>query len=189
MTTHLTTSPELTLGLFSSVPPPTPTATTQNQIPTYPHAHPADSSNPSRKAVLLGMIIATKISIDHPHPPHHTSGDRSSPYDPTSRTIQITTLAILPHYQKKGLGKVLVKSYQQRMEGSGIAERVVLKGRGMVREKGEGEGESKTQREEGERVRGMLRRWGFEEGGGEGEGEGQAGRGDMVYEFAGEEGG
>ena len=75
------------------------------------------------------------------------------------------------------------------MEGSGIAERVVLKGRGMVREKGEGEGESKTQREEGERVRGMLRRWGFEEGGGEGEGEGQAGRGDMVYEFAGEEGG
>lgn len=42
------------------------------------------------------------------------------------RTICIHTLAVLPAHQKQGLGKVLMKSYQQRMETSGIADRIAL---------------------------------------------------------------
>ena len=41
-------------------------------------------------------------------------------------TICIHTFGVLPAYQKRGLGKVLMKSYQQRMETSGVANRAAL---------------------------------------------------------------
>ena len=36
------------------------------------------------------------------------------------------SFGVLPAYQGRGLGKVLMKSYQQRMESSGIADRMAL---------------------------------------------------------------
>ena len=42
------------------------------------------------------------------------------------RTIAIHSLCVLPAFQGKGLGKTLMKSYQQRMETSGIADRMAL---------------------------------------------------------------
>ena len=42
------------------------------------------------------------------------------------RTILIHSLAVLPEYQRQGLGKIIMKSYLQRMESSGIADRISL---------------------------------------------------------------
>ena len=47
---------------------------------------------------------------------HHDNG----------RTIAVHSLAVLPEYQKKGLGKIVMKAYVQRMEGAGVAERISL---------------------------------------------------------------
>lgn len=42
------------------------------------------------------------------------------------RTIAIHSLSVLPAFQGRGLGKTIMKSYQQRMETSGIADRIAL---------------------------------------------------------------
>ena len=42
------------------------------------------------------------------------------------RTIIVWSLGVLPTYQGRGLGKVLLRSYQQRMSTSGIADRITL---------------------------------------------------------------
>lgn len=44
----------------------------------------------------------------------------------SGRTLCIHSLAVLPDFQKRGLGKTLLKSYLQRMESQGVAERVAL---------------------------------------------------------------
>ena len=49
-------------------------------------------------------------------PGHHENG----------RTIAVHSLAVLPAYQGRGLGKTVMKSYVQRMETSGIADRISL---------------------------------------------------------------
>jgi len=54
------------------------------------------------------------------------AGDEPQGHQEAGRTICIHTLGVLPEYQKKGLGKILMKSFQQRMEGSGIADRISL---------------------------------------------------------------
>ena len=36
------------------------------------------------------------------------------------------SLAVLSAYQGRGLGRIVIKSYQQRMETSGIADRIAL---------------------------------------------------------------
>lgn len=42
------------------------------------------------------------------------------------RTIAIHSLCVLPAFQGRGLGKTIMKSYQQRMETSGVADRIAL---------------------------------------------------------------
>lgn len=42
------------------------------------------------------------------------------------RTVTIWSLAVLPTYQRYGLGKTLLRSYQQRISSSGIADRIAL---------------------------------------------------------------
>ena len=42
------------------------------------------------------------------------------------RTIAVHSVAILPAYQNRGLGKTIVRSHTQRMETSGIGDRVAL---------------------------------------------------------------
>ena len=66
------------------------------------------------------------------------------------RTICIHSFGVLPSYQKKGLGRVLMRSYQQRMETCGIADRIALLTHGhleaMYKSMGYGErGESHVQ--------------------------------------------
>ena len=49
-------------------------------------------------------------------PGHHENG----------RTIAVHSLGVLPEFQRKGLGKTVMKSYIQRMESSGISDRIAL---------------------------------------------------------------
>ena len=83
------------------------------------------------------MIIATKTlapavtdeSMDIP--PHRASNPSHKDEDPRGhrergQTIALHSLAVLPGFQKRGLAKVLMRAYEQRMEGSGVAERIAL---------------------------------------------------------------
>jgi predicted N-acetyltransferase YhbS len=111
------------MGIFSSQEE-TNAATAEASAPVY-------SGTPQRKAVLLGHILATKTDSSTV-----TDNDMAVPapgeLDPKlghkehGRTICIHSLAVLPEYQHRGLGKTLVKAYLQRMEGQGVADRVAL---------------------------------------------------------------
>ena len=103
-----------------------------DKVPTYTHASPADSYEADNKQTLIGMIVATKTSstvitddaMENPPNPREP-GDKRGHHE-GGRTICIHSFGILPAYQGRGLGRVLLKSYQQRMEGSGIADRIAL---------------------------------------------------------------
>lgn len=82
------------------------------------------------------MVIATKIvhpsvtdeSMDIPPNWQRMSVRNSGAHghQENGRTIAIHSLGVLPAYQGKGLAKMLIKSYEQRMETSGIADRITL---------------------------------------------------------------
>lgn len=42
------------------------------------------------------------------------------------RTIALHSLAVVPEFQGQGLGKTLMRSYIQRMESSGVADRIAI---------------------------------------------------------------
>ena len=42
------------------------------------------------------------------------------------RTICVHSLAVLPQFQKRGLGKTLMLAYIQRLESQGVADRLAL---------------------------------------------------------------
>lgn len=42
------------------------------------------------------------------------------------RTVAVHSLAVLPTFRNRGLGKIIMKSYQQRIESSEIADRLSL---------------------------------------------------------------
>ena len=102
------------------------------KVPTFSHARPAYSANPDHKQTLIGMIVATKTaspvvtdeSMETPPKPRESGDIRG--HQEGGRTICIHSFGILPVYQGRGLGRVLLKSYQQRMESSGIADRIAL---------------------------------------------------------------
>jgi ribosomal protein S18 acetylase RimI-like enzyme len=85
--------------------------------------------------VLLGHIVATQsfdtvvtdAAMDYPadwvsaHPAAATVGHRDG-----GRTICIHSLAVLPSFQSRGLGRTLMTAYMQQMGGAGIADRIAL---------------------------------------------------------------
>jgi GNAT superfamily N-acetyltransferase len=119
------------MGIFTSHDPTT--SKTPHHIPTAETATPVYSGAPDRKAVLLGHICATKTTnptvadSDMAIPePNTTTVDPSVGHKETGRTLCIHSLAVLPQYQRRGLGKTLMKAYLQRMETQGVADRVAL---------------------------------------------------------------
>lgn len=58
----------------------------------------------------------TKKSNDDTKIGHHEEG----------RTICVHSLAVLPAFQKSGIGRTLMMAYMQQMNGAGIADRLAL---------------------------------------------------------------
>ncbi|RPA82846.1 acyl-CoA N-acyltransferase [Ascobolus immersus RN42] len=100
---RLTVCPEVALGIFTTTNP------TEGQ---------------ARKEVLLGHIIGTKINADWVTD-RSMKGDNYGHVD-TGKTIAVHQMAIHKDYHRKGLGKILLKEFMQRMKQSGIAKRLVL---------------------------------------------------------------
>lgn len=99
-------------------------------------AHIVETGAPERKEFLLAMVCATKtrnelVSDDdmnvpsgwreQPHPPNATVGHQED-----GRTIAVHSLAVEPSVQGRGLGKTLLKAYIQRMQTSGVADRISI---------------------------------------------------------------
>jgi predicted N-acetyltransferase YhbS len=112
------------MGIFTSDSTAT-ILTSSTSAPVY-------SGAPERKAVLLGHIVATKttnptVTDDDMNIPSSSRGsDVTVGHREEGRTICIHSLAVLPAYQRRGLGKTLMKAYLQRMETQGVADRAAL---------------------------------------------------------------
>ncbi|KAK0936064.1 hypothetical protein LTR29_012342 [Friedmanniomyces endolithicus] len=132
---------ELSLGIFTSL--------TDSTVPTAATASPVYSGAPKRKSVLLGHIIATKttnptikdedMAVPSSPNPTNTTDPSDPPAAPPApappapaghkeegRTLAIHSLAILPQYQRHGLGRTLLQAYLQRMESHAIGDRAAL---------------------------------------------------------------
>ncbi|KAE9363055.1 acyl-CoA N-acyltransferase [Stipitochalara longipes BDJ] len=86
-------------------------------------------------SVLLGHVVAAKTNDqvasdqsmgipedwDSPHPKPSSLGHQEA-----GRTIAVHSVAILPAFQGRGLGRVLMMAYMQQMNGAGIADRLAL---------------------------------------------------------------
>ncbi|KAL8672209.1 MAG: hypothetical protein Q9168_003311 [Polycauliona sp. 1 TL-2023] len=128
---RLTTCPELSLGLFSTIGPEEPNAA----LPTHTHSRPPDSASPTKRSTLVAQVIATKCvsatvtdeSMEYPAEwRSRRSVSERQGHQEHGRTIAIHSLAALPEFRGRGLGKIVMKSYMQRMETSGIADRIAL---------------------------------------------------------------
>lgn len=97
---------------------------------------PVETSRPNGAiSVLLGHVVAAKTNDpvasdesmgvpedwDSPHPKPSNLGHQEA-----GRTIVVHSVAILPAFQGRGLGRVLVMAYMQQMNGAGIADRLAL---------------------------------------------------------------
>ncbi|KAG0649432.1 Arylalkylamine N-acetyltransferase [Hyphodiscus hymeniophilus] len=122
---------ELCLGIFCTVVPDS--GITAETIPT---GHPVETSRPNGAiCVLIGHVVAAKTndlsatdkSMDFPkdwdseHPSKSDLGHQEA-----GRTIVLHSVAVLPQFQGRGLGRVLLQAYIQQMNGAGIADRLVL---------------------------------------------------------------
>lgn len=58
---------------------------------------------------------------EQPYPSNATVGHQEE-----GRTIAIHSLAVEPKFQRRGLGKTLLKAYIQRMQNSGVADRISI---------------------------------------------------------------
>jgi ribosomal protein S18 acetylase RimI-like enzyme len=87
--------------------------------------------------VLLGHIIATKtdntlVKLGDMEIPENW---KDADFKPTGtsvghqnhgRTLAVHSLAVVPEHQHKGLGRILMKGYQQRIQSAGVADRIVI---------------------------------------------------------------
>ena len=128
---RLTICPELSLGLFSTGAPDDVVSSSS----TYPFARAPDSTNPAKRGVLIAHVIATKstaLSVTDSSmdiPPNwkkNLSSSETRGHQEHGRTLAIHSLATLPRFQNRGFGKTVMKSYIQRMETSGLADRIAL---------------------------------------------------------------
>ena len=128
---RLSACSELCLGLFSTSDLDAPASSE----PTYETARPTSSASPTKKAVLIAHLVATKCDAktftasSMECPPNWQSSP--SPVDTLGhqeqgRTIAVHSVAVLPKFQGRHLGRTTLKSYVQRMETAGIADRISL---------------------------------------------------------------
>jgi GNAT superfamily N-acetyltransferase len=86
--------------------------------------------------VLLAHIVATKTTgdvvsddaMDFPRDWETVKQNRALKigHREEGRTICVHSLAVVPGYQGRGLGRILLTAYLQQMNGAGIADRVAI---------------------------------------------------------------
>lgn len=84
---------------------------------------------------MLAHAVATKTTNstvtddDMALPPHWREQSHINPelgHKEAGRTVALHSLAVLPECQRIGLGRVVLRGFVQRMEGSGLVDRVAL---------------------------------------------------------------
>ena len=121
----------MALGLFATAKPDS----SLSSASTAATAHPPDSTNPDNKSILLAHIVSTKCdsvvvtdeSMDFPPDWRQSVSEHDRRgHQEKGRTIALHSLGVLPAYQRMGLGRTVLKSYIQRMETAGVADRIAL---------------------------------------------------------------
>jgi len=85
-------------------------------------------------SVLIGHVISAKATsdvvtdeaMDYPKDWASTTSHSTLGHQEHGRTIALHSVAILPEFQGRGLGRILMLSYMQNMNGAGIADRLAL---------------------------------------------------------------
>lgn len=123
---------ELSLGIFC-------TATPESSLPaeTLSTGKPVETGRKNNaRSVLLAHVVATKTrdglatdaSMDFPSDweTKKSTDDTKIGHHEEGRTICVHSLAVLPAFQKSGIGRTLMMAYMQQMNGAGIADRLAL---------------------------------------------------------------
>ena len=88
--------------------------------PPVPGASASAESKPSARTESVDLpALAVVDSAFHSHAPAPGHND-------FGRTLAIHSVCVAPPFQKQGHGRTLLKSFVQRMEGSGVADRAAL---------------------------------------------------------------
>jgi ribosomal protein S18 acetylase RimI-like enzyme len=122
---------ELCLGIFCTIIPGSGV-----KAETLATGRPVETSRRNGAiSVLLGHVVATKTtstlatdeSMDYPKDweSEHLTPSKVG-HQEGGRTIVLHSVAILPGFQGRGLGRILMIAYMQQMNGAGIADRLAL---------------------------------------------------------------
>ena len=135
---RLTKCPELCFGIFLSATPNSEAAKAE----TWTTARRVENGS-ERRLVLVAHAFGTKTvndtvrdeDMDLPDDIHHstvpevTEQCSDSPrkgHKEDGRTICLHSLAVLPRYQHKGVGRTLLRSYIQTMHEQRVADRLAI---------------------------------------------------------------
>lgn len=129
---RLTKCGELSLGIFC-------TATPESNLPaeTLATGKPVETCRKNKaRSVLLAHVVATKTkdgsatdeSMNFPRDWETKKSEDNTQigHREEGRTICVHSLAVLPAFQKSGIGRTLMMAYMQQMNGAGIADRLAL---------------------------------------------------------------
>ena len=107
----------------SEPPPPPPKEASSTTLKD--HLTPtANTTNPTPKPTPSFKL---PDSTALPPPPSKASYPPPIPgHNPAGRTLCLHSLSVHPSYQRLGLGRTILKSYLQRIESSGICDRILL---------------------------------------------------------------
>ncbi|KAL2417882.1 hypothetical protein ABEF95_004881 [Exophiala dermatitidis] len=121
---RLTRCPELSLGLFTQ-----PTKAEAEKLSSPPQrklmAHIVATRTPAPSVTEASMGIPANWRARRSSLPEKTDEEPIGHQD-IGGTICIHSLAVAPEFQRMGLGRVLMKSYIQRMKDAKIADRIAL---------------------------------------------------------------
>ncbi|TID20505.1 acyl-CoA N-acyltransferase [Venturia nashicola] len=124
----------LCYGVFTTVDPHLESDRDDLSAPTYAVAPPVETSS-ERRRVLLGHIVATLSTndlikdedMDLPSDwQSSTPASSNLGHKPHGRTLMVHSLAVLPEYQGKGVGTLLMGGFIKRMREASIADRIAL---------------------------------------------------------------
>jgi GNAT superfamily N-acetyltransferase len=128
---RLTKCGELCLGLFCTVVPGP-----GDKGGIFHTGRPVETSRQNGAiSVLVGHIVSSKTndltatdrSMEYPKNWDLTNLTKSDVgHQEAGRTIVLHSVAVLPQFQGRGLGRVLMQAYIQQMNGAGIADRLAL---------------------------------------------------------------